>query len=136
MSFPKCRSMSNMDLKAWSALHSVSEFDPSLTVQEQKEEADINNIVKAFGVTGRLPQGVRVPTYGDFTGADDYQSALEAIIEAEKAFSAMPSELRNRLDNDPQKFLEFCENSENLEELRKYGLAPPAEPAPQAKPDA
>lgn len=51
----------------------------SKTIQSQKDEADINNIVRMFGVTGRLPEGVRVPTYGDFSLVDDYRSAIDAI---------------------------------------------------------
>jgi len=122
--FPKVRTMSNMDLKEWSDYNGTAGVGPSLTVQSQKEEADINNIVKSFGVTGKLPVGVRIPTYGDFEGVSDYREAVEAMKLAEESFMAMPSDLRKRLDHDPQKFIEWCIDPANLEEARKYGLAP------------
>ena len=101
-------------------------LDPSLAVQSQKDEADINTIVRNFGVTGRIPEGVRVPSYGDFDLANDYRTCLEAIREAEASFMAMPADVRTRFDNDPQLFLEFCADSNNLAEMRKLGLAVPA----------
>lgn len=113
------------DRRAASDAASVSEFSPSRTIQSQRDEADINNIVRNFGVTGRLPQGVRVPQYGDFTVVDDYQTALEALKAASDSFAAMSAETRRRFDNDPQKFLEFCEDERNLDEMRKLGLAVP-----------
>jgi len=70
--FPRSRSFMNFDRAAWSELHGLPDTGPSLTVQSQKEEADINTIVRNFGVTGKVPVGVRTPTYGDFDGVDDY----------------------------------------------------------------
>lgn len=101
-------------------------LDVSRTVQSQAEEADINTIVKNFGVTGRVPQSVRVPMYGDFTDSvSDYRTAVEAVMAAEESFMKMPAELRARLNNDPQEFLDFCADPANLPELRKLGLAVP-----------
>lgn len=96
--------------------------EKSLTVQDQAEEADINTIVKRFGLTGQLPQNVRAPVYGDFDTVNDYQSALNAIKAAEASFMAMPADVRMRFDNDPQKFVEFCSDSANAEEMKKLGL--------------
>lgn len=42
--------------------------DESLAQQHMAEDADINVIVKRFGLTGQLPQGHRMPEFGDFTG--------------------------------------------------------------------
>lgn len=103
--------------------------DPSLAVQSQKDEADINVIVKNFGVTGTVNTPTVLPSYGDFDGVDDYRSAIEAVRAAEAAFMSVPSSVRERFHHDPQAFLEFCENPKNLPELRKLGLANP-EPAP------
>lgn len=108
--------------------------DPSLAIQSQKDEADINTIVRNFGVTGRVPQSVRLPQYGDFDGVDDYRSAVEAVKAAEAAFMSIPSSIRERFHHDPQAFSDFCLKPENLSQLREWGLAPtpapvPAEPA-------
>lgn len=123
---PKFRNSVNFDRAAWSDLHGLECKDPSLTIQSQKEEADINTIVRNFGVTGQLPQGVRVPSYGDFDGVDDYRSAIDAVRAAEDSFLAMPSDLRARLGNDAGRFVEWCADVNNLEEMRKLGLAVPA----------
>lgn len=103
--------------------------DPSLAVQSQKDEADINNILRNFGVTGTVNVPVVLPSYGDFDGIDDYRSALEAVKAAQDSFAALPSNVRERFHNDPGAFLEFCDNPKNLPELRALGLANP-EPAP------
>lgn len=99
--------------------------DESLTVQSQAEEADINTIVRRFGITGHMPVGVRVPSYGDFEVVDDYRSALHALREAEESFAKMPADVRSRFDNDPGRFVEFCSDVDNLAEMRKLGLAVP-----------
>lgn len=104
--------------------------DPSLAVQSQKDEADINTIVRNFGLTSMLPQGVRLPTYEDFTECvEDYGSALRAVMDAEREFMKLPANMRKELDNDPQRFLEFVNTPGNEAKLREWGLLPPAPPA-------
>lgn len=126
MSMIKARTFWNYDPVELSNATSLLCEDPSLAVQSQKDEADINTIVRNFGVTGQLPTGVKVPFYEDFDEVIDYRTAIERAREAEASFMAMPSELRARLDHDPQKFLEYCADPRNLEEMRKLGLAVPA----------
>lgn len=114
---------------------------PSLTVQADREEADINVILDRFGITGQLPQNVRPPTFQDFGDTVfDYRTAVEAIEMAADAFFMMPAKVRSRFENDPQKFVEFCSDEKNLKEMRELGLAvpevKPAEPAAAAKPPA
>lgn len=115
----------NYDVVAAADECCVRDFGPSLTQQSQAEEADINVIVRRFGLTGQLPEGVRVPQYGDFTEVYDFKSAQDAIAMASSSFNAMPAEVRSRFKNDPQEFLEFCSKAENLDEMRKLGLAVP-----------
>lgn len=107
--------------------------DPSLTVQSDATDADINTIVQRFGLTGTVPSGLRIPQYGDFSEVVDYRSALEAVREAEARFMELPAATRARFENDPQLFLEFCDQLTpdgtalaNLDEMRKMGLAIPA----------
>jgi len=103
--------------------------DPSLAIQSQKAESDINQIVKNFGVTGRANAPVRLPQYGDFDTVSDYRSALEAIRQAEDSFLALPSQVRSRFDQDPQAFASFALDPSNLAQLREWGLAPTPLPA-------
>lgn len=97
--------------------------DVTLAQQHQADEADINTIVRRFGVTGQLPEPVRAPTFGDFTDVFDFRSAQDAILEANRSFMAMPADVRARFGNNPQFFVEFCSDPANLPELRKLGLA-------------
>lgn len=112
--------------------------DESKTVQSAKEECDINTIVRRFGVTGTVPQGVRTPAYGDFEDIFDYQSAQNALLSAEQSFMAMPAHVRARFENDPAQFVDYCTAVDsngalrNLEEMRKLGLAVPAKPSDSA----
>lgn len=99
--------------------------DPSLAQQQFKDEVDINVLLERFKVTGVLPRGVIMPTYGDFEGVRDYRTAVEAIRKASNAFMELPANVRNRFDNDPQKFLEFCSDDKNRAEAERLGLVPP-----------
>lgn len=98
----------------------------SLTVQSQAADADINTIVRKFGLTGQLPQVAMPPLQGDFEGVDDFQSAMNMILASQRSFMAMPAEVRKRFNNDPAEFVDFCSNRDNLEEMRRLGLAVPA----------
>ena len=40
--------------------------DPSLAVQSDADDCDINVIVRRFGLTGTMPMSGRVPQYGAF----------------------------------------------------------------------
>lgn len=91
----------------------------SMTVQSQAEDADINNIMRKYGLTGRLPENPRVPTYGDFEGITDYRSAIEAVRRADEAFMEIPAEKRALFDNDPQKLLEFASDARYTERLQE-----------------
>lgn len=121
------------DVDAESLATGLTCEDPSLAVQSEKDDADINVIVKRFGITGHLPQGMVPPSFQDFTEVFDFRSAIEAVREAEGKFMQLPADVRSRFRNDPQEFVAFCSELtpdgsalKNLEEMRKLGLAVPA----------
>lgn len=122
MKVPFLRSAFNYDTEAVSNETGLKCDDISLTVQSEKDEADINVIVRRFGLTGSLPQGVRTPTYDDFTGVTDYQSALNAMTLANDSFYQMPAEIRSEFDNDPHRFVNFCSDPANADKLTGWGL--------------
>lgn len=115
----------NYDVKAVSIETGSSCPGVSMTDQSQAADADINVIVRRFGLTGVMPPLHRVPEYGDFAGISDYRTALEAVQAAAEHFNAMPAEVRAEFFNDPQVFLEFCHDSKNLPRMRELGLAIP-----------
>lgn len=97
----------------------------SKTIQSDMEAADINKIMARFEKTGVLidPSGQeRQPQYGDFTGLTDYHGMLSAVRQAERVFGLYPAKIRNRFDNDPQKFLDFMEDQKNDSEAVELGL--------------
>lgn len=100
----------------------TGEYDAGWTQQEFAADADINEIVRRFGLTGQLPDNVRVPQYGDFTGITDFESAMRAVRKAEEDFMELPAELRLRFNNDPQRLMEFLDNDANRDEAVKLGL--------------
>lgn len=108
---------------------------PSLTQQQFKDECDINTIVKQFGLTGKVPTSVYQPTYGDFTTIEDFQSALHSMQRATDSFMAMPANVRERFANDPARFVEFCSDARNADEIKALGLSRTAPPVPPVVPD-
>lgn len=108
--------------------------DKSLARQSFAEEVDINTIVRRFGLDGKLPENIRMPSYGDFTEVMDFQGAMNALVVARESFDAMPAQVRARFHNDPGEFVAFCDDKENLAEARKLGLVPPEE-LPAAPPE-
>jgi len=121
----------NYDVDAVSDLTGLECKDPSLAQQHMKEETDINYIVERFGVTGQLPEApVRVPTYGDFTGTNDYRTALDIVLAADDAFMQLPANVRERFHNDPAELVDFVSDLNNRSEAIELGLVPPP-----AKPD-
>lgn len=103
------------------------------TIQSAKEDSNINVIVKRFGLTGNARVPSVEPFYGDFSQVEDYQSAMNMLVVAQRAFDQLPSDVRRRFGNDPDQLIEFLHDPENVEEGRKLGLIKPEEtpPAPQ-----
>lgn len=99
--------------------------------QSFKDECDINNIMRRFQRTGVLTHVAKYsPMYGDFP-AMDYRESMDRLIEADRMFSELPAKLRKRFHNSPQEFLEFVQDSENLDEMVKLGLVKPAPAKPE-----
>ncbi len=124
----------NYDTMEASDASGLSCPEPTLAQQNQKDECDINTIVRRFGLTGELPSNVRVPRYGDFEAATDYHTAMNAVIAANEAFMQLPADVRTRFNNDPASLVDFVSDDNNRAEAERLGLVPsaPAEsnPAP------
>jgi len=91
--------------------------------QEFKDDTDVNNIVERFLRTGELSNMIQQdPIYGDFVDVPTYEEAFNIVLFANEQFDALPSNLRERFFNSPAKFLEFCSNPDNRDEMVKLGL--------------
>lgn len=99
--------------------------EPDKTLQQFKEEVDLNTMIRRFGVTGQPPTASsRTPFYGDFSNVPDYQTALNAVRAAEDGFAALPAAVRERFGNNPGALLDFIGDDANYDEAVKLGLIP------------
>lgn len=104
---------------------------PSMAKQSFKDETNINTIMQRYERTGLLEHSSSSsPQYGDFSNVTDYQTAINAVMDAQLAFSELPARVRRRFDNDPAEFMAFLHDEANLDEARELGLAPPAPVTP------
>jgi len=126
------RSSFNYDMDAVSNETALTCDDESLAIQSAEEESNINTIVRRFGLTGELPNDVKVPQSGDFTNLPDFHTAMNLVRKTQEEFLRVPAEIRARFGNDPQAFMVFVEDDNNREEARRMGLlkTPQAVPEP------
>lgn len=112
------------DKKAWSDEHSVLIEGDSLTIQDQADDTNINVIMRRAGVLGRMPDPntVRLPHFDDFTEIPDYSTALMRVLQANQSFQQFPAEFRTKFDNDPERFIDYCLDPANTEDLYKRGM--------------
>lgn len=103
---------------------------PSMSQQALKNETDINKIMAKVRKTRQMPLPVHSGQlqFGDFSQVTDYQSARNAVIEAQRAFIALPSAIRTRFENDPHKLLVFLSDDKNRAEAIRLGLVKAEEP--------
>ncbi|AXL14674.1 internal scaffolding protein [Microviridae sp.] len=118
---------------------------PSMTHQSMKAECDINNIMRKYERDGIIShRNTYEGQYGDFTDLpQDYQSSLNAVIDAQEMFLTLPARVRAKFENDPASFLEFVSDPRNQDEMIDLGLASRSPsvledepPKPAAKPAA
>lgn len=104
----------------------MDRFDPSMTRQEFAPECDINTIMERYEATGAISHVNRAePMYLDTTLYPELQGAMDLYREASVSFNALPAKVRREFDNDPQKFIDFASDPENLPRMREWGLAEP-----------
>lgn len=103
---------------------------PSLTVQDEKDETDINYIVNKYadgqkGIAtldlGDSSQYAYLQ-FGDATLPGDYSTALELVSGVREEFYTLPAYVRARFDHDPMKFISRLNDPETLEYLQREGL--------------
>jgi phage internal scaffolding protein len=116
------RAAYNYDVDEASNESALSCSDDSLAIQSAEEESNINTIVRRFGLTGELPNDVKMPQTGDFTNLPDFHTAMNLIRKTQEEFLRVPADIRARFGNDPQAFMHFCEDENNREEARRLGL--------------
>lgn len=101
---------------------------PSMTRQEFARECDLNCILEDYRITGKLPGSDRVPSYGDFTSVQDFETSLKRVNQAKDDFNALPATMRARFGNDPVAYYSFVLDPANTDECIRLGLATPHKP--------
>lgn len=113
----------------------ISNFGPSLAVQSDKDRTDIRTIV-ARSLRGKsVVVNVREGFYADISNAPSYMEALGVVAQANALFASLPSAVRDRFANDPQRMLAFMDDDANKDESIRLGLRPKeAVPPPPPEP--
>lgn len=104
--------------------------EQSLTLQQFKDDADVNNIVNRYTESPRalLMDQIhpRVPMFGDYSDVGDLQRNYNRVLDAQERFFSMPAKFRMRFANNPLNLLEFVSNPANRDEAIELGLIPDA----------
>jgi phage internal scaffolding protein len=103
---------------------------PSLTVQDEKEDTDINYIVNKYadGQKGIATLDLGDSSqyaflqFGDATLPGDYSTALELVSGVREEFYSLPAYVRAKFGHDPMNFINQLNNPETLEYLQREGL--------------
>lgn len=103
---------------------------PSLAVQDEKDETDINYIVNKYadGQKGVMTLDLGDSSqyaylqFGDATLPGDYSTALELVSGVREEFYSLPAKVRAKFGHDPMNFINQLNNPETLEYLKQQGL--------------
>lgn len=92
------------------------------TEQAHKMQCDVNSIIAKYDKQGVIQHVSRFEAdYGDMTGLD-FKTAQDTVINAQKQFDALPSDLRKYFQNSPQALLTFMEDEGNRDKAIELGL--------------
>lgn len=103
---------------------------PSLAVQDEKDETDINYIVNKYadgqkGIAtldlGDSSQYAYLQ-FGDATLPGDYSTALELVSGVREEFYSLPAYVRAKFGHDPMNFITQLNDPATLEYLQQQGL--------------
>lgn len=103
---------------------------PSLTVQDEKEESDINYIVNKYadGQKGVFTLDLGDSSqyaylqFGDATLPGDYSTALELVSGVREEFYSLPAKVRAKFGHDPMNLISQLNDPGTLEYLQREGL--------------
>lgn len=95
---------------------------PRLTQQHFAQDADINVLVRRFGVEKVSSAVIDPAAFGDFSNAPDLRQALEIMRDAEEKFMHLPPKVRSRFQNSAAALWDFLQDPENGEEALALGL--------------
>lgn len=119
--------------KAQRAKTQLGGFGKTQTVQSEKDNCCIHNIIKRAQHTGFMPVHQKPNIGGNYIYTEDFQSAMNTVVAGQRAFDELPSKIRKDFDNDPVEFLKFVHDPKNEQKLVEMGLVN-AKPDPKPEP--
>jgi len=97
---------------------SKKKFEKSLTEQSHKKGTDINYLVNRYTTSNQPLPSINPEDFKDST-AISFHEAMNMVTNAQQQFEQLPSETRNRFNNDPGQFIDAVNNAEQLAEMQK-----------------
>lgn len=100
-------------------------LDPSMSIPDDQNSTDINNIMAQYKITGQMPHSGRQGLYDEHNDIPTPNSLLEAyslIQDASEKFLSLPSQLREKFHNDPSIMAEFLQDPSNYQAAVDLGL--------------
>jgi hypothetical protein len=92
--------------------------DDGYTIQEQKDDCDINNIIEKFARTGLINHvNKHEPQFGEFANFD-FQQQQTLIAKATQIFMQLPPKIRQQFNNSPANYIEFVKKQENIDDMK------------------
>ena len=105
--------------------------EPSLTLQSEYEGTTIDYYLKRYSATGLFgdPQRQAAARFDDVSEVSDFQTALNKVLEVQRAFGELSAEERRKYGDDPQMWIAHL-----VEEQQKHvNPVEPVEPV-ESKP--
>lgn len=109
--------------------------EPSLTVQSEKDDADIKQIIQRYERNGVLIRPTDVDmAFLDVSEFTDFSEMMLQTKIAEQKFMELPSKVREAFGHSVYEWLDAAHDSDKLESLRpqleKLGILEPLPAAP------
>lgn len=132
MPIPANKGLRGYSYKAVSEDAQIFTGTDTLVQQSPAEDADINNIVRRFGITRQMPFGATGGLYGDFTDIADYAAIQSRMERVDRAFETLPAEVRERFGNDPGNLVKFSQSAsyEDFLDATAEATPPVVDPPP------
>lgn len=108
---------------------SIEITEPSLTKQADFDRANIHSLLSRFQKSGHIRQVTAQPLQGGIPDVDSFHEAMNIVTTARQSFDALPSQIREKFENNPAKMLQFVSDEKNQSELVALGLAVGSQPA-------
>lgn len=103
--------------------------DESLTLQSERDGADINIIMDRALKTGMIPLQADVEALvGDFSEVGSYQDLQDLVLRGTEEFMKLPPNVRARFSNSPQAWLDYLDDPKNVNEMIAAGHVKKREP--------